>query len=201
MKYLSIIKVPVLPATRDLFLTIFKEKLIDGRIDLRKMNNDIGLIIKSFLIEKIEKHENYSIKKGTPYLSFILSYSLRSYGLNENKSKKIGHILDIMAKRELCKTTSLFASLPEISVSEAIRLSFDFYGVSIDYYDHSHFRRYYDQFNYKLIGLSKKAHEKRISLFLMNFYLTKVRSLKSGENIDQEINKVMQQINQLNTRK
>src|SRR5690606_30400749 len=103
------------------------------------------------------------------YLELILPVIYKNYGIEEEKAKKLGQIIDDLCMEEITLFVANLSSLPEFSRSASMRIAFEFFGISVEEYDVSHYRRYFDRYSKKITGSEYHLYRKKFTLFIKNY--------------------------------
>ncbi|EKB47617.1 hypothetical protein [Cecembia lonarensis] len=199
-KNLAILRVPVPPFAKNLILSKFSEKLVNDRfLDFRKMYKyHLGFAIKSFLEKDLERYVYIPKNPDKDYIEFILPKGYLTYGISEENEKKLSRYFELYAKNDLVILTSVLSFLPGVSRTQAIRTAFEYYNITDEEYDQTHFRRYFDRYGKSFIGdhwyKTRRQFTVHLKKFFVDFLNQKhkgktaiLRSIKQYKNeIDQE---------------
>lgn len=151
----------------------YPDRVVNNQyFDLRKRL--IGISKISRLLVEEQMSENLVIPRDhqETYLEFILPTIYKNYGIEEKKAKLIGQIIDDLCMEEITVFVANLSSLPEFSRSASIRIAFEFFGISVEEYDTSHYRRYFDRYVRHITGSEYHFYRKKFTLFIKTYLQT-----------------------------
>lgn len=148
----------------------YPSRVIEGQyFDLRKELVGISKMIRILVEEGLSENTVVPRDHRLTYLELILPAAYINYGIEESKAKKLGQIIDDLCMEEITLFVANLSSLPEFSRSASIRIAFEFFGISVEEYDLSHYRRYFDRYSKKITGSEYHFYRKKFTLFIKNY--------------------------------
>jgi len=202
----SIVVIPVSPKTKSYLFSKHRDLVIDGRYLNLKINKSIygiPLIFKMLAIPKLQRYAPNQKNPSKEYLEIILPNKYAQFGFSIEDAQTIGRIIDELVTSELMFFIQNIASLPLMNRALSVRLALEFFGISEDQYDSSHFRRNIDRYSHKVLGLIFSAYRSKISAFIVKFYLENIERYSGNpellktriENLKEKISNESSQFN------